>query len=482
MAFDATHPQVSAESAMPGRPEHLHSQRDLSLVLVAIGLAGLSFAVMQSLVIPVLPLIRQEMGSSTGAVTWVLTGNLLSSAIATPILGRVGDLFGKKWVLVATLGVLLMGTLLAAISTTLPVLIVARVIQGVGGGLFPLAFGIVRDRFPEDRVPGAIGLISSTLAFGGGLGVVLAGPIVEHLNYHWLFWIPCPLIAMATVAIAVLVPHEPGVHSGRINWAGAVALSAWMTALLLGLTEGPRLGWTSPVVLGLFLASLVFFALWVLSERRATTPLVDLRMLVRPAVWRFNLVAFLFGIVLYSSFRIVPELLQTPTSTGYGFGATVSESGLYLLPQTMAAFVLGLMAGGIERRIGSARAVVAGSMVGAVALTMLAIAHDQGWQVLVASTLLGVGTGLTYAAIPAVIVDAVPRSQTGVATGVNTNVRTIGGAVGSQLTAGILTSGIAIGAVPPEARFVAVFVVLAAVSLVAVAVGLSRGRKTLGEP
>jgi MFS family permease len=445
-------------------------------VLIAIGLAGLSFAVMQSLVIPVLPLIRDELGASTGTVTWVLTGNLLSAAIATPILGRVGDLFGKKWVLVGTLGVLLLGTVLAATATTLPVLIVARVIQGVGGGLFPLAFGIVRDRFPHDMVPGAIGLISSTLAFGGGLGVVLAGPIVDQLNYHWLFWIPCPLIALSALAIAIIVPHTAGRPAGRINWPGAVALSVWMTALLLAITEGPRLGWFSPWVIGLTFVFVVGVVAWIAFERRAVTPLIDLRMLVRPEVWRFNLVAFLFGIALYSSFRIIPELLQTPRSAGYGFSATVTESGLFLLPQTIAAFLLGLMAGPIERWVGSARAVVGGSLIGGIGFILLAVAHDQGWQVLVASTLLGVGTGLTYAAIPAVIVDAVPVTQTGVATGVNTNVRTIGGAVGSQLTAGILTAGVLVGATPPEARFTTVFVVLAAASLLAVAVGMTRPR------
>jgi len=446
------------------------------LVLLAIGLAGMSFAVMQSLVIPVLPLIREQLGTSTAGVTWVLTGNLLSAAIATPILGRVGDLFGKKWVLVATLGVLLLGTLLAALAASLPVLILARIIQGVGGGLFPLAFGIVRDRFPEDMVPGAIGLISSTLAFGGGLGVVLAGPIVDHLNYHWLFWIPCPLITLAALAIAVVVPHTTGRPAGRINWPGAAALSIWMTALLLALTEGPRLGWTSPWVIGLIALVAIGVPAWITLEKRAKTPLIDLRMLVRPEVWRFNLVAFLFGIALYSSFRIVPELLQTPSSSGYGFSATVSESGMYLLPQTVAAFVLGLMAGPIERWVGSARAVVLGSLIGGIGFVVLAVAHDQGWQILVASTLLGVGTGLTYAAIPAVIVDAVPADQTGVATGVNTNVRTIGGAVGTQFTAGILTAGVVVGATPPEARFTAVFVVLAAVSLLAVGIGLSRPR------
>lgn len=422
---------------------------------------------MQSLVIPVLPRIQQEFGTTPGAVTWVLTGNLLVAAIATPILGRVGDLTGKKRALVATLAVLCVGTLLAAVARSLPTLVAARFVQGVGGGLFPLAFGIIRDEFPPDEVPGAIGMVSSTLAFGGGLGVVLAGPIVAHLNYHWLFWIPCPLIALAALAIAFGVPESPIRAAGRISWRGALSLSAWLVALLLALTEGPRLGWAGPGVLGLFAAAAALFAAWLLLERRSVHPLVDVHMLIRPTVLRFNVVALLFGFVLYSSFRLIPQFLQTPTSSGYGFGASVTVSGLYLLPQTLVTFVLGLLAGQLAARIGSGRAVLLGSVLAAGSFVLLAALHVAAWQILLVTTLLGAGVGLSYAAIPNVIVDAVPREQTGVATGVNTNVRTIGGALGGQLTAGILGTGVAAGGLPTEAGFVTVFGVLAAVSAAA---------------
>jgi MFS family permease len=422
---------------------------------------------MQSLVIPVLPRIQQEFGTTPGAVTWVLTGNLLVASIATPILGRFGDVTGKKRALVATLAVLCLGTLLAAVARSLLTLVAARFVQGVGGGLFPLAFGIIRDEFPPDEVPGAIGMVSSTLAFGGGLGVVLAGPIVAGLNYHWLFWIPCPLIALAAVAIAWGVPESPIRAAGRVSWRGALSLSAWLVALLLALTEGPRLGWAAPEVLGLFAAAAVLFAAWLVTERRSVHPLIDVHMLIRPTVLRFNIVALLFGFVLYSSFRLVPQFLQTPTSTGYGFGASVTLSGLYLLPQTLVAFVLGLLAGQIAARIGSGRAVLLGSVLAAGSFVLLAALHVAAWQILLVTTLLGAGVGLTYAAIPNVIVDAVPREQTGVATGVNTNVRNIGGALGGQLTAGILGTGVVAGGLPTEAGFVTVFGVLAAVSAAA---------------
>ncbi len=213
----------------------------VTFAVLAIGVAA--FALLQSLVIPVLTTVQHELHTTQGAVTWVLTAYLLSASVMTPILGRVGDMIGKERVFVATLVALAVGSLLAAVAPSIAVMIVARVIQGIGGGMIPVAFGIIRDEFPAERVAGAVGALASLTAVGGGLGIVLAGPIVKALDYHWLFWLPMILTVIAAVSAVLFVPESPVRTPGRISWLPAVLLSAWLVALLVALSEAPDWGW-----------------------------------------------------------------------------------------------------------------------------------------------------------------------------------------------------------------------------------------------
>jgi MFS family permease len=446
------------------------SPGSVPVTLATLGLAAMAFAVLQALVIPVLPSIGHRLGVSEDSVTWVLTAYLLSASVATPILGRLGDIAGKKRVLIGTLSALASGTLMAALAPTLAWLVAARIVQGIGGALYPLAFGIIRDELPSDRVPGAIGFVSATLGAGGGIGILLAGPIIAHLDYHWLFWIPLPVIALGGAATWWYIP-ESGVRApGHVNWGTAVLLSGWLVVLLLGVTLAPGWGWASPALGGLFLAAAGLFAWWWLADLRSRVPLVDIRTLIRPAVWRTNVVALCIGFILYASVALIPQLLQTPRSSGYGFGATVTESGLFLLPQTVIIIIVGLSAGRIAATVGSARAVLAGSVLAVGAFAVLSVAHDRSWQLLTASVLLGAAIGLTFAGLPNLIIQAVPAEQTGVATGVNANLRTVGGALGGQITASIVSTGALFRGYPRERGFTVAFVVLMAVAAAAAAV------------
>ena len=301
-----------------------------TFAVLLVGVAA--YALLQSLVLPVLPTIQHSLHTSQSAVTWVLTAYLLSASVFTPILGRVGDMVGKKRIFVVALAALALGSLLAALATSIGVMIVARAIQGVGGGVLPLAFGIIRDEFPSQKLGSAVGTTAALAAVGGGFGIVLAGPIIKVLNYHWLFWIPMIMVVAAGLAAHFLVPESPVRTPGRINWTAAVLLAAWLIALLVAVTEGPSWGWASPRVLGLFVAAVVFLLVWIWVELRAAEPLIDMRMMRLPAVWTTNLVAFLFGACLYSALAFLPEFLQTPASAGYGFGASVTASGFFLLP------------------------------------------------------------------------------------------------------------------------------------------------------
>ena len=454
----------------------------VTFIVLLLGVS--SFALLQSLVIPALPTIQAAMHTSQNTVTWVVTAYLLSASIFTPIMGRIGDLVGKERMLVITLVALAAGTLIAAISHTILLLIVGRAIQGFGGGVMPLSFGIIRDEFPKDKVPGGIGIIAAMMAVGSGIGLVVAGPIVTGLDYHWLFWIPLVIILVAAVFAHFFVPESPVRHGGRVDFVAASLMSAWLVALLLGVSEGPVWGWGSTKVVGLIIVAIILIVVWVRVESRSANPLIDMKMMRVPAVWTNNLVAFLFGVGMYSVFAFLPEFLQTPKSAGYGFGASMIRSGLFLLPQTATMFVFGLLSGRIAKRMGSKFAVILGSIVTCAGYMMLAVAHSQAWEIYALGVLLGAGMGLAFSAMSNLIVQAVPASQTGVASGMNANIRTIGGAVGASVMSSIVTARLQTGGLPAESGYTNGFLFIAIITVFAIVAAFfipTRHRDDAGE-
>jgi EmrB/QacA subfamily drug resistance transporter len=431
------------------------------LTFAALALAAATFAVLQSLVAPALPEIQRDLHASPTSVTWVLTAYLLSASILTPIVGRLGDMFGKERTLIYSLSSLAAGTLLAALATDVNVLIAARVIQGGGGAIFPLAFGIIRDEFPRERVATGIALISAILGIGAGLGIVLAGPIVSALSYHWLFWFPFFLVVIATIAAVFFVPESPVRAPGRVNWAGAALLSAWLVCLLVGISEGSSWGWGDGRILGLFAAAVVLLVLWIRNELRAPEPLVDMKMMRIRGVWTVNAAAFLVGAGMFSSFVLIPLFTETPSSAGYGFGASVTQAGLFLLPSTVMMLVISPLAGRLANRVGSRVPLILGTLATCGAFAFLAVAHSQRWEFYVGSALLGIGIGLAFASLANLIVEAVRPEQTGVATGMNTVMRSLGGSVGSQIGASVLAATVVGHSLPTEHGFTVAFIVAA---------------------
>jgi EmrB/QacA subfamily drug resistance transporter len=426
------------------------------LTLAVLAVAGLSFALLQTMVAPALPAIQHEFGASTSEVTWVLTIYLLTASIFTPILGRMGDMFGKERLLVIVLLVLGAGTLISALSNSLGVLIAGRAVQGAGGAIFPLAFGIIRDEFPRERVGAGIGLISATFGVGGGAGLVLSGVIVDHLDYTWIFWLSLVVIAGAVIATNLFVPESPIKTPAKIDWGGAVLMSIGLSAVLLAVSQGNSWGWGSGRVLGLIAAGVIVLAVWARYELRVPQPLVDMRMMRLRGVWTTNVTALMVGFGMFGSFLLVPQFVEMPASRGFGFGASVTEAGLYLLPSAAVMLVAGPASGWLGTRFGSRTPLLIGIALVAIGFVQLALLHDHPWQVFLNSVLTGAGIGLAFAAMATLIVDAVPQSQTGVATGMNTIMRSIGGALGAQIAASI------VGAHADESHFVAAFLVSAA--------------------
>jgi EmrB/QacA subfamily drug resistance transporter len=447
-----------------------------NLTFAILALAGIAFALLQSLVAPALRTIQTDLHTTTTTVAWVFTGYLLAASVATPIVGRLGDMFGKKRMLVVTLAIVAAGTLVSALATSIGVLILGRVIQGAGGAIFPLAFAIIRDEFPRERIPTGIALISALLGVGGGLGIILAGPITEHLSYHWLFWLPLIAVVAACVAAHVVIPESPIRAPGRIDWGGAGLLTGWLVALLVAVSEAPSWGWGSARVLGLFGVSAVLLVVWVRFENRVEAPLVDMRMMRLDAVWTTNLTALLLGAGMYSSFVLIPEFVELPAPDGVGFGASVTEAGLFLLPATLGMLLVGPLSGQLAASFGAKVPLVLGCFLTAISYTWLAAEHTSSWDVYLSTALMGAGIGFAFGAMANLIVAAVRPDETGIATGMNTIVRTIGGSLGSQISASVVAAS-------TDRAFTTAFAISAGAVLVSFLVSLLvPGRTRLGAP
>jgi len=449
-----------------------------TLTLLGLVTAALAFALMQTFLIPALADLKASLHTSGEWVTWTVTIYLLTGSVATPLLGRLGDQHGKKRMMMISLAVFLIGSIGAIFAPNVAVLIVCRGIQGVGGAVFPLSFAIIRDQFPPDRIAMPMGIVSAVLGVGGGVGIVLAGVIVDHASWRWLFVMSAIVVAIALLLIGWFVPESDVRAPAKLDIPGALLLSGGLIALLVALTEGENRGWGSAVIVGLFAVAGAALVAWVIVERRTQYPLVDMRMMTRRPVFFTNLTALISGFALYMTWVLIPTFFETPHGlpaavadrVNYGFDTTVTGAGLWILPTSAAVLVGGPIAGLIGRRIGSRAPLTAGMVFLAVGLALIASFHDTPEQVALSFTLCGFGIGFAFAAMPRLIVDAVDITETGVATGMNTVVRTLGGVMGAQIGAVILAAQTIPGtSVPSEAGYERAFWVSTVAAVIGVA-------------
>jgi EmrB/QacA subfamily drug resistance transporter len=457
----------------PARQHH-------NVTLGILTLAGAAFALQQTMVFPALPTFQEEFDASTAWATWVLTGFLVSAAVTTPILGRLGDQFGKERLLLVSLGLFLAGCLGAAFAWDIWSLIGFRIFAGAGGALFPLSFAIIRDELPADKVKVGIGLLSAVWGVGGGFGIVLSGVIVDHFSWRLLFLLGSIPVALSIVLVHRYVPESPIRSPSRVDVPGALLLSGALLSLMVALTEGEQWGWGSDRLVGLLVGSAVFAVAWVAVELRSTSPMVDIRMLTHRPVLLTNIATMISGFALFSCFVLVPSFVQTASEHGYGFDASATEAGLFLLPSSVAMLFAGPLAGMVGRRFGSKWPLSGGMLIVSVAALLFAIAHGDPWPVLAASALLGLGVGAAFAAMAALIADNVDPFEMGVASGMNTVVRVIGAVIGGQVAAALLTAQtIGSSPIPAESAFTTTFALSAAAALVAAAVSVSIGTRPL---
>jgi EmrB/QacA subfamily drug resistance transporter len=473
---------VSAPASPPARVKHPNE------VLAVLLLAGLAYALSQTLVIPALPALARDYHASPSAASWIITGYLLSASVATPIIGKLGDLYGKGRVLTGVLIAFSIGSVVCALATSIGLVIVGRVVQGAAGGVFPLAFGIIRDTFPRERVAGGIGILSAIFGIGGGIGLPLSGVIVDHLDVSIIFWLG--LVAVPAAAAAhFLIPASPSAARARIDWAGAGLLSVILAAVLLGVTEANDWGWTSGRTLALIVGGLALVPVWLALEASRTDPLIDLGVLRRRAVATTNLAGLMVGFAMFSSFLLIPQFAQAPKSVDYGLGLSVTQSGLILLPCAAIQLIAGPLAGRLGTQIGFRTVLAAGTILSSFSFLLLAFAHSHPWQLVVAGAFLGAGVSFAFAAMANLVVDAVPQSDVGIATGINTIMRTVGGAFGAAVATAVLTADTVRGThIPAESAYTIAFLLAAAGGVLALLASLliptraSASATPVGEP
>ncbi|WP_021597991.1 MFS transporter [Actinomadura welshii] len=436
-------------------------------------LGVMAYSLSMAVVTPALPQIQDGLDTTPAGAAWALTAMTLSAAVATPVVGRLGDLYGPRRVLLAVLAVAATGTVVAALAGTVPAMLAGRALSGIGGGVFPLAYTIIRDVVPAVRRASAIGLMSSMLGLGGAVSWCLAGPVIDLLGWRWLLWIPVAGLVPGMVLAWRIVPRPVPRTAAKVDWWGAALFAAWLVAALTALTQGMEWGWASPGVLGLLALSLVTAVAWLWVESRVRDPLIDPRLMRVRGVWTANAASLLSGYALMAGGLLFPLLVQLPEDTGYGFGGTATRAALLQLPASIGMTVAGMTAGLLDRGVGSRAVLFGGSLMTGLGYAFVAVQHDAMWQLYVGGLARGIGLGFAYAAVANLVVAAVPTGETGVATGVNTLIRTVGASLGTQISAVVIV------AVPGEGGYSTGFAVSAAVMAVVLPLALlaPRGRR-----
>ncbi|MEU5798981.1 MFS transporter [Streptomyces sp. NPDC047804] len=445
------------------------------LATAVLAFCGVVVAIMQTIVVPLLPHIPDLTGATPEAASWLVTVTLLTGAVFTPVLGRVGDMYGKRRVLIASLGVLVLGSLLCAAGSQIGVLIAGRALEGAAIAVVPLGISILRDELPPERVLPAVALMSSSMGIGAAVGLPVAAVVIQNFEWHTMFWVSAAIGLLDIALVLRCVPESPIRSRGRFDALGALGLTATLVCLLLAVTQGGGWGWTSVPTLGLFVASAVIAPAWGAYELRVRSPMVDLRVSARPAVLLTNVAALLIGFAFYANSLVTGQMVQEPKTTGYGLGASIVVSGLCLLPGGVAMVLLSPVSARISGRHGPRTSLALASGIIAVGYVVRYFTSHSLWTIVAGATVVAAGTAIAYSALPALVMRGVPVGETGAANGLNTLMRSIGQAFCSATVAAVLANMTFLAAgrpAPTLGAYRLVFLIAAGAALLALAVTL----------
>lgn len=448
------------------------------LVTAVLCLTGTAVALLQTMVVPLIPEFPVIFGVSSDDSSWLITITLLTAAVGTPIISRLADMFGKRRMLVVALIAMIAGSLVAAIGQTFIAVVIGRGLQGLSIALVPVGISILRDELPKARVAAATSLMSATLGIGSALALPLSGFIDVHMGWQGIFWLPAGVGIVMLVAVLLVVPESEVRTSGRFDFVGALLLTIGLSSLLLGITKGGAWGWTSEPLLLTFLLTVVVFAIWVPYELRVGRPLVDLRTSARRPVLLTNIASILVGFAMYANMLLTTQQLQMPLASGYGFEMTVFAAGLAMVPAGLAMVFFSPVSALITNKLGAKTTLITGSLIMVFAYVARVYLTGSIVVIIVGATLVSIGTAIAYAAMPMLIMRSVPITETASANGLNSLLRSIGTSTSSAVVAALLTAmvigggGGAAAALPSLGAFQAVYWIAALAALIAVFVAL----------
>lgn len=438
-------------------------------IVGVLSISGVVVAIMQTLLVPIIPDLPNLLSVSAEDASWLITATLIASVVATPSLSRLADMYGKRRMLLVSLGCLLAGSILGVVGNSLVLLIIARSLQGFAVALVPIGMSIMRDELPRERLAGAVALMSATIGIGAAVGLPLSGWIYSEFGWHAIFWMSTVIALVMMLAVLVVIRESPVRSGGRFDYRGALLLSLALTSVLLGITKGGAWGWTSLLTLGAFALGLALFAAWWPWEMRLTDPIVDLRTSTRRPVALTNAASLVIGFAMYVNLLTTTQLLQLPTSTGFGFGISALAAGAVLLPAALAMVFLAPASAKITKRFGARSTLIFGSLILVIGYVGRTFVMSTELQVVIGAVIVSCGTAFTYSSLPVLIMRAVPLHETAAANGLNTVVRMIGTAIASATVAALLTTmmmNIGNDHFPSQAAFQAVFLCAGAAALI----------------
>ncbi|WP_233189157.1 MFS transporter [Subtercola sp. Z020] len=437
-------------------------------IIFTLAFTGLIAAFMQTLVTPIVPQLPQLLNTSPSDATWVLTATLLAAAISTPISGRLGDMYGKRRIVMVLLVLLLVGSVISALSNEILPMILGRVLQGTGLGVIALGVSILRDVLHPKRLGGAVALVSATLGIGGAVGLPISALIAQNLDWHVLFWLATALAALALVLVYTVVPVSTLRTGGSFDYPGAVLFAIGLVGILLAVSKGSEWGWGSLLTLGMLVGGAVVLVLWGVYELRTENPLVDLRIAARRAVLLTNLASITVGFAFFASAAVLPQLLEAPTTTGVGLGQTLLVASLALTPSGLVMFFLSPVAARLSAARGPRTSLVIGGVFIVIAYALAIGLMTEVWHAVLIATVVGIGVGFAYAAMPTLIMRAVPASETAAANGLNSVMRSLGSTVAAAVLGLVLASSTVVSnghAIPTASAFQLCFLIAAVVAL-----------------